>query len=264
MIKDNNRYAIVTGSSSGLGKAFAEELARRGHNILLVSLPGTGLPEVSDDLAARYDVAVRFIETDLMRTEAPGEIRKFVADHNLEVDILVNNVGIGHGGPVGEYSEAAIEESVFLNMRCTTQMTNAFIEELKQRDRAYILNMGSLGGFLPVPYKSVYTATKSYIYHFSLAIREELRDHGISVSVAMPGPVLTNDKVRERIIKTGLIARSNAIEADAAAAYIIRKMYNGAGVIIPSRPMRVSFAVGSVLPYRLLLLMVGKMFRGVG
>ena len=263
MNSNGQYFAVVTGASSGLGKAFAEELARRGHNLLLVSLPGTGLPEASDELAARYDVVVRFIETDLMRAEAPGEIRKFVADQKLEVDILVNNVGKGHGGSVGEYSETAIAESVFLNMRCTTQMTNAFIEELKQRDRAYILNMGSLGGFLPVPYKSVYTATKSYIYHFSLAIREELRDHGISVSVAMPGPVLTNQKVRERISKTGFIARSNAMEADAAAAYIIRKMYNGAGVIIPSRPMRISFAVGSVLPYKLLLLLVGKMFRGV-
>lgn len=263
MKSDRGHYAIVTGASSGLGKAFAEELARRGHNLLLVSLPGTGLPVLSDELHSRYNVEVRFIETDLMRAEAPGEIRKYVADQRLEVDILVNNVGIGYGGSVGEYSEAAIVESVFLNMRCTTQMTNAFIEELKRRERAYILNIGSFGGFLPVPYKSVYTATKSYIYHFSLAIREELRGKGISVSVAMPGPVLTNHKVRERIDKMGFIARSNVIEADKAAAYIIRKMYKGTGVIIPGRTIRVSYAIGSLMPYKLLLALLGRIFRGV-
>lgn len=263
MKSDRGHYAIVTGASSGLGRAFAEELARRGHNLLLASLPGTGLPELSDDLQTRYNVEVRFVETDLMRAEAPGEIRKYVADQNLEVDILVNNVGIGHGGAIGEYREAAVEESVLLNMRCTTQMTNLFVEELKKRERAYILNMGSFGGLLPMPYKSIYSATKSYIYHFSLAIREELRTDGISVSVAMPGPILTNAHVRERNSRLGFISRSNVIEADEAAAYVIRMMYKGKGVILPRWTIRASYAVGCFLPYKLLLVMLGKIFRGV-
>ena len=143
-------------------------------------------------------------------------------------------------------------------------MTNAFIEELKQKKPAYILNMGSLGGFLPVPYKSVYSATKSYIYHFSLAIREELRGEGISVSVAMPGPVLTNSRVRERNSKVGFISRSNVIEADKAAAYMIRMMYRGKGVILPRWTIRISYAIGSVLPFRILLVLLGRMFKGVG
>jgi hypothetical protein len=264
MNSNGNYYAVITGASSGLGKAMAVELARRGHNLLLASLPGTGLPGLSDEIHERYDVAVRYIETDLMRAESPGEIRRFVADQNLGVDILINNVGIGHGGAVGEYSESAIEESVFLNMRCTTEMTNAFIEELKQREPAYILNMGSLGGFLPVPYKSVYSATKSYIYHFSLAIREELRGEGISVSVAMPGPILTNGRVRERINQLGFLARSNLIEADKAASYIVKMMFRGTAVIIPRWTIRISYAIGSVLPFRLLLVLLGRIFKGVG
>ena len=263
MKSDLGHYAIVTGASSGLGKAFADELARRGHNLLLASLPGTGLPVLSDELHSRYNVEARFIETDLMRAEAPGEIRQYVADQKLEVDILINNVGIGHGGPIGDYREAAVEESVFLNMRCTTQMTNLFTEELKKRERAYILNMGSFGGLLPMPYKSIYSATKSYIYHFSLAIREELRSNGISVSVAMPGPVLTNAHVRERNSRLGFISRSNVIEADEAAAYIIRMMFRGKSVILPRWTIRTSYAVGCFLPYKLLLVMLGRIFRGV-
>ncbi len=260
----SGNYAIVTGASSGLGKALAEDLARRGHNLLVVSLPGTGLPEQADALAARYDISVRFIETDLMRDEAPGEIWRFVADQNLDVDILINNAGIGHGGPVGEYSETAIGESVFLNMRCTTQLTNVFIEELKQRERAYILNIGSFGGLMPVPYKSIYSASKSYIYHFSLAIREELRGTGISVSVAMPGPILTNELVRERISRMGFVARSNVLEADKAASYIVKMMYRGTAVIIPRWTIRLSYAIGTILPFRLLMAMLGRLFKGVG
>ncbi len=180
-------YAIVTGASQGLGRALATELARRSHNLLLVALPGTGLPELSDSLGANYNVSVLFLETDLMSGETPGVILEYTRANAIETDILVNNVGIGHGGAIGDYSGAAIEESVFLNMRCTTLMTNLFSKELGKRKRAYILNIGSFGGFMPIPYKSIYSATKSYIYNFSLAVREELRGMGISVSVAMTG-----------------------------------------------------------------------------
>ena len=180
-------YAIVTGASQGLGRALATELARRSHNLLLVALPGTGLPELSDSLGANYNVSVLFLETDLMSGETPGVILEYTRANAIETDILVNNVGIGHGGAIGDYSGAAIEESVFLNMRCTTLMTNLFSKELGKRKRAYILSIGSFGGFMPIPYKSIYSATKSYIYNFSLAVREELRGMGISVSVAMTG-----------------------------------------------------------------------------
>ena len=263
MTSVSDHYAIVTGASSGLGKAIAEELARRGHRLLLASLPGTGLSELSTALAAQYNTPVRYVEIDLTETGAPGEIRRFSADQNLSVDILINNAGIGHGGEIGDYADTAIEESVFLNMRCTTMMTNAFIDELKKRECAFILNIGSFGGFMPVPYKSIYSATKSYVYHFSLAIKEELRDTGVSVSVAMPGPLLTNQKVRERISKQGFLSRTNTIEPDRAAVYLLDKMFRKRGVIIPGRITRVTYAIGTFLPYKLLLVLVGRIFRGI-
>jgi len=263
MNSSSQYYATVTGSSQGLGRAFATELARKGHNLLLVALPGTGLPELSAGLAERYGVSVHNIETDLLRREAPEEIAAYIRENSLQVDILINNVGIGHGGEIGDYSDLAIEESVFLNMRCITLMTNIFARELGERGRAWILNIGSFGGFMPVPFKSIYSATKSYIYHFSLAVREELRDRGISVSVAMPGGIITNQKVRKRLSELGPVARSFTLEPDRAAVYILDSMFRGRKVIIPGRPMRIAYAIGCLLPFRLLLALTGKMFRGV-
>jgi short-subunit dehydrogenase len=263
MMGNGEYYAIVTGASSGLGKALAEELARRGHGLLLASLPGTGLPEQSAALAARYNVTVHFVETDLTDMHAPEEIRRYAGEEKLNIDILVNNVGVGHGGEIGGYNDAAIGESVFLNMRCTTLMTNAFVEELKKREKAYILNIGSFGGFLPLPFKSIYSATKSYIYHFSLAIREELRGTGVSVSVAMPGPIVTNNRVRERIKEMGFVARSNLIEPEIAATYILDRMFRGREVIIPRRTVRFSYNIGVLLPYRLLMIITGRLFKGI-
>ncbi len=256
-------HALVTGASQGLGKALAEELARRGHNLLLAALPGTGLPELASSLEDRYNVSARFIETDLMRLEAPAELLQFARTNNIGVDVLVNNVGIGHGGAIGDYTDSAIGESVFLNMRCTTLMTNTFRDELCSRGRAWILNIGSFGGFMPIPYKSIYSATKSYIFNFSLAVREELRRHGVSVSVAMPGGIITNEKVRERVSKLGPLGKLNALEPDVAARYLIDSLFRGRSVIIPGLTMRIAYYIGCALPFRLLLALTGKIFRGI-
>lgn len=263
MNNGSKHYALITGASSGLGKAIAEELAKRGHSLLLVSLPGTGLAGQSEILSSRYNLPVQYFETDLTRHDTPGEIKRFVSDHNISVDILVNNVGIGHGGEIGDYTDEAVKESVMLNISCTTLMTNTFIKELKKRERAYVLNIGSFGGFLPMPYKSIYSATKSYIYYFSLAIRQELRGTNVSVSVAMPGPILTNDRVKERVRQQGFISKSNVIDAARAASYILDRMFSKKGVIIPRWTVRLWYGIASLAPYRVLLAVLGRLFKGV-
>ncbi|MGE5350033.1 MAG: SDR family NAD(P)-dependent oxidoreductase [Actinomycetota bacterium] len=256
-------YAVITGASQGLGRALATELAARGHNLLLAALPETGLPDLSTSLESGYGVSVRIVETDLMCLEAPARMLDFVKDNKIEVDILVNNVGIGHGGAIGEYAAKAIDESVLLNIRCTTMMTNAFTGELSKRGKAYILNIGSFGGFMPVPYKSIYSATKSYIYHFTLAVREEFRGNGVSVSVAMPGGIITNQKVRERLREIGPVARAFSLEPEMAARIIIDRMFRGKSVIIPGFPMRAAYFAGSILPYWLLRKLIGRIFKGI-
>ncbi len=256
-------YAIVTGSSQGLGRAIAEQLALRKHNLLLAALPGTGLPELADSLADRYKISARFLETDLMRVESPRELLEYAKTNNLTVDILVNNVGIGHGGAIGEYTDEAVEQSIFLNMRCTTLMTNTFSGELCRRGRAYILNIGSFSGFSPMPYKSIYAASKAYLYHFSISVGEELHGTGVSVSVAMPGPVKTNRKVLERIAANGKGAIISSLEADEAAREIISQMFRRKKVIIPGRFYKMLYAVESVLPYGILMRMTRNTFKGI-
>lgn len=256
-------YSLVTGASQGLGRALAEELARCGHNLFLVSLPGTGLPELSASVASRHNISARFLETDLMRREAPAELLEFVKKEGIAVNILVNNVGIGHGGPIGDYSEKEIEESVFLNMRCITLMINAFTDELTGRGKAYVLNIGSFGGFMPVPHKSIYSATKSYVFNLSLAVREELRGRGVSVSVGMPGGIITNSRVRERVNKLGTLGRLNALEPDVAARHLVREMFRGRSVIIPGWTNRLAYYVGCAMPFRVLMVLTRKIFRGI-
>lgn len=259
----SDQYAIVTGASSGLGRAIANELAGRGHNLVLIALPGTGLREVCSGLERVYSIVAHCLEADMCESETPGLIRDYTSSKGIVTNILINNVGIGHGGEIGKYSDVSISETILLNLRCATLLTNYYIAELRSQPRSFILNMGSFSGFAPMPYKSIYAASKAYMYHFSISVGEELHGTGVSVSVAMPGPVKTNQKVRERIVASGYGAIISSLEADEAAREIINMMFRRKKVIVPGKLYKMLYAIESVLPYGILRRMTRNAFKGI-
>ncbi len=263
MTSARDLHAIVTGASSGLGKAIAGELAGRGHNLVLIDLPGTGLKGVCSELEKVHIITAHCFEADMCEPETPGLIREFTSSKGIGIAILVNNVGIGYGGEIGKYNEASISETVFLNIRSATLLTNYYISELRSNTPSYILNIGSFSGFVPMPYKSIYSASKAYIYHFSISVGEELHGTGVSMSVAMPGPVLTNRKVRERIAAGGKGAVISSLEADEAAREIIKQMFRRRRVIVPGKFYTMLHTVESILPYGLIMRMTRNAFKGI-
>lgn len=263
MTEEKKSYAVITGASAGLGKAIAGELAGRGHNLVLIALPGTGLSEVCTGLEKAHNIVAHCFEADMCEPATPGLIREFTLSKGIVLDILINNVGIGYGGEIGKYSEASISDTIFLNLRCATLLTNYYIAELRSHPRSYILNMGSFSGFMPLPYKSIYSASKAYIYHFSISVGEELHGTGVSVSVAMPGPVKTNRKVRERIAASGRGAAISSLEAEDAAREIIKQMFRRRRLIVPGKFYKMLHAVESFLPYGLITRMTRNAFKGI-
>lgn len=263
MTSVSDHYAIVTGASSGLGKAIAGELAGRGHNLVLIALPGTGLREVCSGLEKVHNIVTYCFEADMCEPETPGLVREFTSSKGIGIDILINNVGIGYGGEIGKYSDASISETVFLNLRCATLLTNYYIAELRSQTRSYILNIGSFSGLVPMPYKSIYSASKAYIYHFSISVREELHGTGVSVSVAMPGPVKTNRKVCERIAAGGKGAVISSLEADEAAREIIKQMFKRRRLIVPGKFYKMLHTIELFLPYGLIMRMTRNAFKGI-
>src|SRR5665648_319554 len=136
MTEEKKSYALITGSSAGLGKAIAGGLAGRGYNLVLVALPGTGLSEISSDLEKMHGIVTHCFEADMCESDTPRLIKEFTTSKGIVINILVNNVGIGHGGEIGHYSDASITETIFLNLRCATILTNSYIDDLRSHSQS--------------------------------------------------------------------------------------------------------------------------------
>jgi len=260
MISENSTFAVVTGASTGIGKAIAHELAVRKHNLILHSLPGEGLCEYCRELEELNGVKVLYIEGDLTSEAGPGDLAGFVKSGTLRVDILINNAGIGYEGPIESYPEGQIDRMIQLNIRALTILTSLLTPELKSHKRSYIVNISSFGIYVPSAYKSVYLASKAYIYYFTRALQSELTGTGIHTCVAVPASVKTNKTVIDRTGRYGWFARNLELKPEEVAYEVIRGMFRKSRVILPGRLSRAVFRFCLFIPEGIMILVTRRIF----
>jgi len=224
-------YAVVTGASLGLGKSIACELAERGYSLLLVSLPGEGLPKLCSEISQQYGVDAVPFETNITQSEQLQELLQTI-NSNYRVEILVNNAGIGVSGEFEGTDSEKLIGLLRLNIEALVLITHGLIPNLKQQSTSYILNISSMAAYSPIGYKTVYPASKAFVYSFSRGLNAELREFGIQVTVANLGPMRTNAAVIERINGHNALIRSTVKDPSQVAKICIRRMLKGRKVIM--------------------------------
>ncbi|HSJ67631.1 MAG TPA: SDR family NAD(P)-dependent oxidoreductase [Anditalea sp.] len=231
--KYSEKYVIVTGASLGLGKAIAKRFAMDGCNLILLSLPDEGLSSISNTLANQYGIKILHFETDLRNGENIREFVDWVLFKDLEIVGLVNNAGLG-GSALFEKAEVALIDTMLLvNVRALTLLTRYFIPTLKEQKSSFIMNISSIAAFKPMPFKTVYPATKAFVYSFSVGLGEELKGTGVHVAVLHPGPMNTSEDNEERIGKHGFMGKGAWLTVDEVADIGVSQMLAGDKVIIP-------------------------------
>lgn len=178
--------AVVTGASIGIGRAFAEELARRGYDLTLVARNESQLNDLSGKLSSRHGVEASVVVADLSTPEGSDHAAALFTT-GAPVDLLVNNAGRGVHGP---FVERPLEDEVGqidLNVRALVQLTHAALPGMIARRAGAILNVASTAAFQPVPEEAVYAATKAFVLSFSEALHEEVRRSGVVVTALCPG-----------------------------------------------------------------------------
>jgi len=245
-------YVLITGASQGLGRAFAEEFAKRGTDLILVSLPGQGLARTAHDLTWRYDVRTQSYEIDLTAEGSPEALVQWIHNRGFPVSVLINNAGVGYNSRFDDSTLRENEACILLNNLVTVKITHLLLPELKRHDTAHILNVSSLAAFFPMPFMPVYAPSKTFILNFSLALRQEMRGSPVRVSALCPNGIRTNAACRAQIADSGLAGRLTCKDPEEVARVAVKQMLQGHDVIVPGLLNKMLAAVGTTVPRTLI------------
>jgi len=182
---------LITGASSGIGRALAHLFARDGYELVLVARRAAVLEELSSTLVETHGVRSRAIAADLSTADGIGLLHAELQREGITVDVLVNNAGFGMQGEFATLPADRQMQMVQLNVAALTQLTRLLLPSMLARRRGGVLNVGSTAAFQPGPFMAVYYATKAYVVSFSEALAEELSGSGLRVSCLAPGPTAT-------------------------------------------------------------------------
>lgn len=184
---DTSGTALVTGASAGIGWAFAEALAARGHDLVLVARRGPRLEELADGIRHQHGRSVDTIVADLSTPDGLSSIATRLGDDSAPVELLVNNAGFGTSGRFWELDRDREAEEIRLNVEALVVLTHAALGSMIPRGRGGVINVSSVAGYQPTPWGATYGATKAFVSSFTNALHEELRGTGIRMLTLAPG-----------------------------------------------------------------------------
>lgn len=250
----SKKLALVTGASSGLGECYARIHAQRGGDLILVARRKERLEELKAELESKYGISVYVLAKDLSQPNAAEEIFEEVQQAGLQLDILINNAGLGGQGDFIERSMKDDMNLISVDLIALTKLTKLFLPGMIARQYGRILNVSSTASLIPGPGQATYFAVKAYVTSFSEAIGEELRGTGVTVTAVLPGGMKTGFGEAANLGGTGLGAQLTQ-SADAVALKSYEAMLQGKRRIIAGvTPLqRILLALTPIVPKSLLL-----------
>ena len=177
---------LVTGASSGIGKAFAEALAARGHDLVLVARRTDRLDDLADKLRKEHGISVETLVADLAETDGLHRVEARI-EHAGDIAMLINNAGIGYIAPFAEQTRAMHERMIVINVLALTRLAHAVVTPMVARGRGTIINVASGFSFDFMPGASVYAASKAYVAQLTQVLHAELSAQGLRFQALIPG-----------------------------------------------------------------------------
>jgi uncharacterized protein len=248
MTNNDNGYALITGGSKGIGKAIAEELAKRFYNLLLIARSEPELSDLANELAHVYGVKVHYLAADLSLSNSASTIFDWIVSNDFSIEILVNNAGYGVWGNFNERSLKEQLEMLQVNINALVELTYLLLPMLEKAKQSYLLNIASTAAYQAVPTLALYAASKAFVLSFTRAIRYELRNSHVSVTCFSPGPVATNFAHRAGLNALSKMAQKFNMQADHVAKIAVKAMFNKKSEAIPGITNLISVYANRVLP----------------
>jgi len=275
MYSYKGKLALVTGASTGIGYAIAKELARRGANLIVSATARSEdkLHELSSEIKDLGSECHIFLE-DLSKLNSGRSLYDQIKLQNLHVDLLINNAGYGRWGTFHEVEMEDYADMIQLNITSLSELSHLFIPDMISKGEGGVINVGSVASLTPVPYSSVYAATKAYVLSLSEGLRYEYRNSNIRIMALLPGATVSNfgqvataksDKLRERLNKrtkrsaTGTVFQtSHEVAVECLDGFTKDKQF-----IIPGKGNRRTALITKLMPRTKVLNIVGNLFKKI-
>lgn len=239
--------ALVTGASSGIGLAFATELAATGHDLVLVARDAARLEALAKELEGTHSAGSEVLPADLTDELAVHRVQERLADRTRPVDLLVNNAGFG---TMGKFADLPLErelQEISLNVLALVRCTHAALGGMVERGRGGVVNVASIAAYQPTPLNATYGATKAYVSSFSQALHEELKGTGVKCMVCCPG--FTRTEFQERAgIDSVEVPDFLWQSAEQVASIALRDYERGRAVCVPGPLNAATAAFTSFFP----------------
>lgn len=224
--------ALVTGASSGIGAIYADRLAQRGYDVVLVARREDRLQSLAASLAAAHGVQAEPLVADLATEAGQAKVAQLLAT-NPAVSMLVNNAGLARLAPVGDSSEQDWSSQLALNIAALTKLTHAVLPGFKQRKEGTIINVASVLGLHTLPVSSVYSGTKAFVVAFSRGLAQELEGTGVRVQAVLPAATAT-DLWAPSGVPLEALAPETVMKADDMVDAALAGLDQGESLTLPS------------------------------
>src|SRR5438094_950075 len=243
--------ALITGASAGIGREFARQLAGHAQSLILIARRDQRLNELRDELEQEYPNLALFLrKTDLADLVQLNELLSWLDHESIDIDLLVNNAGLGDSGAFATSDPVRNEQMALVNVVALTTLTRHLLPRMIARRRGGILNVSSSAGFLPIPDFAVYAATKAYVTNFSEALRAELQGTGVSICALCPGPVQTEfqEVAKRQGVQPKLGPKFFVVPAEQVVREALAELETDRPLVIPGFAVKVTMLVSRVIP----------------
>jgi hypothetical protein len=251
--------ALVTGASSGFGTVFARSLRRRGYGLVLVARREDRLLSLQRELGGGEDVVV--MARDLAAPSGAAGVVRDLEARGLELDLLVNNAGVGLTTPFLEQPLERLHGMIDLNVRAVVDLTRALLPPMVKRGRGGIINVSSIAAFQPVPYMAVYAATKAFILSFTEALFHEIKGSGVRLQALCPGPTATEFLEVSQTHSGLLVTRLPMLSPEAVVEASLRGFEGGTLRVIPGLANRLLPLLLRVTPNAITRAVTAQLFK---
>ena len=255
---------LITGASGGIGKALAVKFAEKKHNLLLVARSAGKLEKLCRQLVEKYHIKAEYITADLVKAGAPEYIFTETQKRKLNVNVLVNNAGIGSGGEFTTLSLKSELDMLQLNNSALVALTHYFLPQMQQQKQGTVINVASMAAFMPAPYMAVYAASKVFVRSFTEAITEECKPYNIYVMLLCPGLTQTNFMNAAGISagkQKALTGKAKTQTPEEVANEAIKGLDAGKAMVICGRTNRIGAKAGMFISNATIAKIMAKSYR---